>query len=66
MTNLVAEGDGDSATAFSHLMMVKPDGEHGSIVLVGHYDDTLRRVDGRWRFTKRVVHAAAYSGAEGG
>ena len=62
VTNLVVDGGGDDATAFSHLMMVKPDGEAGSIILVGHYDDTLRRVDGAWRFARRVVNAAAFPG----
>ncbi len=65
VTNLVVDGDGDDATAFSHLMMVKPDGEHGSIILVGHYDDTLHRVDGAWRFTRRVVNATAFPGNTG-
>lgn len=65
VTNLVVDGDGDEATAFSHLMMVKPDGEQGAIILVGHYDDTLRRVDGAWRFARRVVNAAAYPGNTG-
>lgn len=46
-------------------MMVKPDGEQGSIILVGHYDDTLRRIDGAWRFARRVVNAAAYPGNTG-
>jgi uncharacterized protein (TIGR02246 family) len=55
VTNLVIEGSGDNATMFSHLMMVKPDGDRGSIILLGHYDDTLRRVDGQWRFARRVI-----------
>lgn len=46
-------------------MMVKPDGERGSIILVGHYDDTLRRIDGAWRFARRVVNAAAFPGNTG-
>jgi len=60
VTNLVIDVQGDDAEAFSHLMMVAPaegggqDG--GRIILVGHYEDTLRRIDGRWLFTKRVVH----------
>ena len=65
VTNLVVEQDGDGATAFAHLMMVKPDGEQGSIVMVGSYDDSLRRVAGAWRFAKRVVNAAAYPGNTG-
>lgn len=57
VTNLVMEGSGDNATMFSHLMMVKPERGHGSIVLLGHYDDTLRRVEGQWRFARRIITA---------
>ena len=60
VTNLVIEGRGDDASMFSHLMMVKPEGDRGSIVLLGHYDDTLRRVDGEWRFAKRVITAVLH------
>ena len=55
VTNLVVDGDGDEATGFCHLMMVKPGAETGSIIMVGHYDDTFRRLDGRWLFAERVV-----------
>jgi uncharacterized protein (TIGR02246 family) len=57
VTNMVIDGDGDSATMFCHLMMVSPEEGGGRIILVGRYEDDLRRVDGQWRFTKRVVHA---------
>jgi ketosteroid isomerase-like protein len=57
VTNMVIEGDGDDATMFSHLMMVAPAEGGGRIILVGSYEDTLRKVGGGWRFTKRVVHA---------
>lgn len=55
VTNLVIEANGDEATLFAHLMMVSPQAEGGRILLVGHYEDELRRVDGRWLFTKRHV-----------
>jgi uncharacterized protein (TIGR02246 family) len=57
VTNLVVDGGGDIATAFSNLMMVKPGADAGSIGMVGHYEDSLRRVDGQWRFAKRIVRA---------
>ena len=56
-TNLVIEGDGDHAELFAHVKMVKPEADGGRIILVGSYDDTLAKVDGRWRFTKRIVQA---------
>ena len=55
MTNIVLEGDGDKAEMFAHLMMVAPQSEGGRIILVGHYEDTLVKVDGRWLFARRVV-----------
>jgi uncharacterized protein (TIGR02246 family) len=60
VTNLVVDGEGDEAEMFAHLMMVAPaeggGAGGGRIILVGHYEDTLRRVDGRWLFSKRTVH----------
>ena len=55
VTNIVLEGDGDEAEMFAHVMMVAPQSEGGRIILVGHYEDTLVKVDGRWLFAKRVV-----------
>lgn len=55
VTNMVIDGDGDSATMFAHLMMVQPAEDGGRIILVGHYEDKLRRVDGRWLFAERNV-----------
>ncbi|MPY91670.1 MAG: DUF4440 domain-containing protein [Acidimicrobiia bacterium] len=55
VTNMVIEGGGDHAEMFAHVMMVAPQAEGGRIILVGHYEDTLQKVDGRWRFAKRVV-----------
>ncbi|WP_419553100.1 nuclear transport factor 2 family protein [Candidatus Poriferisodalis sp.] len=55
VTNIVADGDGAEATVFSHLQMVKPLPDGGRILLVGHYDDDVRKVDGRWLFAQRIV-----------
>ena len=62
VTNVVVdpvEGDDEQATVFSHLQMVKPLPDGGRILLVGHYDDVVRRVDGRWVFAQRIVVADA-------
>ena len=55
VTNIVLDGDSDHAEMFAHLMMVAPQPDGGRIILVGHYEDTLTRVDGHWLFAKRVV-----------
>jgi len=55
VTNIVLEGDGEHAEMFAHVMMVAGNAEGGRVILVGHYEDTLRKVDGRWLFAKRVV-----------
>ena len=59
VTNIVADADADAdgaeATVFSHLQMVKPLPDGGRILLVGHYDDIVRKVDGQWLFAQRIV-----------
>ncbi|WP_420623717.1 nuclear transport factor 2 family protein [Candidatus Poriferisodalis sp.] len=55
VTNVVADGDGAEAAVFSHLQMVKPLPDGGRILLVGHYDDVVRKVDGQWLFAQRIV-----------
>ncbi|WP_419838970.1 nuclear transport factor 2 family protein [Candidatus Poriferisodalis sp.] len=59
VTNVVADGDADQATVFSHIQMVKPLPEGGTILLVGHYDDIVRKVDGQWLFAQRIVASDA-------
>ncbi|MFN0026300.1 MAG: nuclear transport factor 2 family protein [Acidimicrobiales bacterium] len=58
-TNLVIDGDGERAELFAHVMMVHPEADGGRIVLVGWYEDRLARIDGRWRFTQRIVRSSA-------
>ena len=55
VTNVVADGDRSEATVFSHLQMVKPLPDGGRILLVGHYDDIVRKIDGQWLFAQRIV-----------
>ena len=58
VTNVVVdavEGDDERATVFSHLQMVKPLADGGRILLVGHYDDIVRRADDGWLFEQRIV-----------
>jgi uncharacterized protein (TIGR02246 family) len=55
VTNIVIDGEGDDATMFAHVMMVSPEPDGGKIILVGHYEDHLSRVDGQWLFAERNV-----------
>ena len=52
--NHVVEGDGDSATHSSYIMIIRM-GETPTIEATGIYRDTLKKVDGEWRFTRREV-----------
>ncbi|MEX2373109.1 MAG: nuclear transport factor 2 family protein [Dehalococcoidia bacterium] len=49
--NLVIEGDGDAATMHCYLILVR----NKEVVTTARYEDTLRRVDGAWRFASRRV-----------
>jgi len=44
--------DGDVATAQSYVLVARP-GERVELGVAGRYEDRLRRVDGRWRFSER-------------
>ena len=55
-TNVIIEGDGDQATMRCYLQLLKTGGgEPATIVTTAKYEDTLRRVDGVWRFVSRTV-----------
>ena len=49
--NLLIDGDGDQATTRCYLMLWR----EGAPVSEGMYVDTLKRIDGQWRFTSRKV-----------
>lgn len=49
--NMVIEGDGDAATLSRYLhLMSGPE-----LAATGTYDDTLKKVDGVWKFARRRV-----------
>lgn len=54
--NEVVDGDGDRATMRSSYFVLKTDDAPPAIFVTGGYDDELVRVDGRWRFARRVHH----------
>ena len=54
--NPLIEVAGDDATSTSRFSYVQAiEGQLPELRLVGHYDDILRRADGRWKFTKRTI-----------
>jgi hypothetical protein len=55
--NLVLDGDGDHAEATSYIALVQGGARGGTILLMGRYLDTLRKVDGKWYFARRVFEA---------
>ena len=52
--NVLIEGDGDDATTRVYLLTFDVSGPP-KLRSSGVYHDTLKRVDGRWRFTHRRV-----------
>ena len=50
------DGSGTTATSGCTFTVVQARPEHGvQPVLCGRYDDRFTRVEGRWRFTERVI-----------
>jgi uncharacterized protein (TIGR02246 family) len=52
--NHVIDGDGESATHSSYLMIVRMN-ETPIIGATGIYRDSLKKVDGEWRFVRREI-----------
>jgi len=56
LTNFLIDVTGDTATAWSRWNFVVTSSENSPRILYGgHYDDTLVRENGRWKFKKRVA-----------
>lgn len=56
MTNIVIHMDGDRATAQSKWTFFNKGQDNKPVpTLSGHYEDTLTREDGRWKFLSRVA-----------
>ena len=53
VNNLWIEGDGESATLRCYLVMYDLLEGDGRVVLIGQYEDDLRREDGVWKFAVR-------------
>jgi hypothetical protein len=53
-TSHISEGDGDRATHRSYcLHLVVESGNAPTVHVMGTYSDTLKRVNGKWRFVRR-------------
>ena len=55
VTNLVLEGRGDDATGRAYLYTYRATAEGHQVILTGRYVDTLRKVEGLWRFVERTM-----------
>ncbi|MXY79937.1 MAG: nuclear transport factor 2 family protein, partial [Chloroflexi bacterium] len=51
--NHVIDGDGEQATHRCYLNLIR--GESGESIVRAKYSDTLVKVDGQWKFSRRVV-----------
>jgi len=57
-TNETIHVNGDQATALTKWIFVVPgESNRPQLVFLGHYEDSMVREDGRWKFLRRVVHA---------
>jgi len=66
-SNWVIEGDGDAATMRCYMQIKVHDPASGErappqpkLVATGIYDDTLRRVDGAWKFASRKINVECW------
>ncbi len=56
LTNFLIDVQGDAATAWSRWSFTVTSADnHPALLYGGHYDDTLVREDGHWRFKRRVA-----------
>lgn len=62
--NEVVDGDGHRATMHSYYFVVGTTDSPPAIGATGSYDDELVRVDGRWRFARRIHTVDASFGGE--
>ena len=55
-TNIVIDGEGDSATGSAFLIGYIAGADH-KVITTGRYQDKLTKTGDGWRFTERVYHA---------
>lgn len=55
ISNLSYEIDGDTATGGAYWEDIGLVNGAPGVAVAGHYEDILRKVDGRWKFSKRAI-----------
>ena len=55
ITNLSYKIDGDTATGGAYWQDICNVNGAPGVIVAGHYDDSLRKVNGAWKFTKRSI-----------
>jgi 3-phenylpropionate/cinnamic acid dioxygenase small subunit len=57
VTNIMIKVDGDRATGYAkYTVMTRNEKDESYARVLGHYDDTYIREDGRWKFLSRVAN----------
>ncbi len=54
--NILSVIDGDRATSTSYLQLVNTTATGVRTIFTAQYEDTLKRVAGRWQFARRKLH----------
>lgn len=67
IANQVLDIDGDTATgrAYWYEFDLEPTARQPYVIAYGHYEDELRKVDGKWLFTRRKIYNVILEGREG-
>jgi len=55
ISNLSYKIDGDTATGGAYWQDIGNVNGAPGVIVAGHYDDSLRKVNGAWKFTKRSI-----------
>jgi ketosteroid isomerase-like protein len=55
VTNLILTGHDDGATGKAYLYTYRATADGHQVILTGRYADSLRRVDGLWKFANRKM-----------
>jgi hypothetical protein len=55
VTNLSFEIDGDTAVGGAYWQTIGMRDGHTDVLSAGHYEDVLKKQNGKWKFAKRVI-----------
>jgi hypothetical protein len=53
--NVIASGDGVDASACSYVLVYQVGDDGVRLLMSGRYSDILHRVDGQWKFVRRIL-----------